>query len=403
MADFPSLAALIKVGRDAALTANKKLTIEVTDTPGTDANAYIAAGGAIGQELVGQLAVAFAGVYLDSAEDLALDKYVFDRYGLLRKPAAPARGSVIFSTTAAAVATFIIPDGTVLSTPDGIQFITVGNATFLIGTTSSSPVEVRSVQAGSSQQAAIGTITSIVSQVPSSPSDLKVTNTVATAGADDAESDEDLRNRARAFFATAERGTLKAIEAAALAVPGVRKASAIEVLNASGQPDREVELIITDAFTEKLAELDLNPPAYQAQSQVLSTSVFNGLDDARAGGINVEVKVAQVVLQPVVLQLTFIAGVNVDSVAEKARATVVITVNNLKPGQALSVDTLRTELETVQGLIITGSEISSPAGDVVPTVLQVIRTTLGLVSALSTQSDRPLAATANPDAFVSEG
>lgn len=397
--DFPSWNDLFQIAADEALLRNAQLTRESVERAGSDANVLLAGAAAVGDEDVNQLADVAAGLYLDSAEAEALDRLVFDRYGLLRKPAQTAYGSVSFSTTVNNPAPFAIPTGTLLQTASGTQFITTADATFNSGTTVGPIVAVRSVLAGASQQAAIGTITSIIGQITGQPSDLVVTNTVATAGAADAEDDSSLRNRARQFFVTARRGTLSAVKQGALAVPGVTQATVFEVLDIAGRPAREVMVVIADTFTDSLAQLDSVPPLYQQQSQVLTTAVVAGLSDVRPAGICVQAIVASVVLQAVHLSLKFNAGVDANAVADEARSTVVNYINRLEPGQTLTLNGLQNSIKGVSGLFYTGTEVTVPIGDVVPKTLQVLRTTLALVTAGSAQTDQPLAPSNNPDAF----
>jgi len=397
MADFPTFEDLFRVARDEALGRSKKLTVDVINREGTDANAFVAAMASVGDECIGQLARVESSLYLDSAEKEELDRLVFDRYNITRKPATPSVGTVEFTTTASNPSAFTIPVGTRLKTVDGKTFLTTASAVFPLGSTGPVLVAVRSADAGISQQAAIGTITNILDMPPSSPADLVVTNTLATAGADDAEKDDALRERARSFFVTARRGTLNAIRAAAENVNGVRAATAFEVLDEYGRPAREVQLVVADAFTEALIDTVPTPAAYETQSQVLAEQVFLALDDWRAAGIFVNVTVARVTLMGVRLGLTFVAGVNTDVVALRARAQIVAYINELRPGERFVLTTAIERLRRVPGLIVTGGEILSPVGDVAPLQLEVLRATLGLVVAASLQPDRALMGSANPD------
>lgn len=381
MPDLPTFADLFRVGRDEALSRNSKLTLAVLDRAGTDANVLVAAAAAVGDELTGQIARVAASTFLDSARGKQLDRLVFDRYNLLRKPATPAFGTVEFSTTAPNPAAFPIPANTRLSTSDGKVFLTLVSSAFPAGSTGPVSVGVRSASAGIKQQASIGTIVNILDMPAGAPGDIRVTNAAATAGADNEEQDDLLRERARRFFTTARRGTLEAIEAAAEAVNGVRRANAFEVLDRLGRPAGAVYLVVSDAFTEALIATTPTPAAYQAQSALLAEQVFLALDDWRAGGINVIVSVASVTLLGVQLGLTFRAGVNTSTVASMARAQIVAYVNALAPGERFSVSTAITRLRRVPGLVVTGGEILSPAGDVVPLNLEALRTTMGLVVA----------------------
>jgi uncharacterized phage protein gp47/JayE len=220
-----------------------------------------------------------------------------------------------------------------------------------------------------------------------------VNNTLATSGGADAESDDDLIARAKAFWVTARRGTLAAIREAALAVPGVKRAATFEVLDESGRPLMRTQLVITDEFTDSLVLLTTTPPAYETQSQMLAEVVYASLDDVRAAGAHIDVYVAQVVLQSVQLALSFDTSADVDVVALNARAAVVNYVNGLAPRVNLTPANIIAALRFVPGLVITGSEVVSPAGTVVPAALQVLRTTLQMVSTISTNPNRALQTT----------
>jgi len=240
---------------------------------------------------------------------------------------------------------------------------------------------VRSVLAGTTQQACVGEINTLLSPVPGAVADLAVTNALATAGAADPESDAELRERARRFFTTVQRGTLAAIEQAARGVPGVRYAAAFEDVDAYGQQTGYVSLAVTDQYTDTLANLGTVPPAYETQSQQLAAQVALAVDQARAAGIYVQTVVAQVVLQPVTLRLRVKAGFDTASVSLQARSVCVQTVNALAPGAELTVAALEAALANVNGLYQSTDTVALPVATVVPTPLQVIRTNLQLVVA----------------------
>jgi len=394
--DFPSYTTLFQTARAKALMSNKQLTRTAIDREGSDVNILVATGCAAAEQVVSQLVIATTGLFLDSANGEALDRLLFDRFGLTRKVAAQALGSVTFTLPTAAVAPFTIPAQTQLATPSGTKYETIEAELFPAGATSKY-VSVRSLLAGTSQQAAIGTITNLLSAVPGSPAGLAVTNPIATAGAADRESDADFRERGRQFFTTARRGTLASLVQGALAVPGVVRAAAFELLDSSGRANRFVSLVIADQYTDALATLSTSPPSYAAQSKVLAQQVFNSLQDYRAAGIFVQVQVASVQLLPVSLSLSFRAGVDIDTVANNARVAVVNFLNNLNPGSDVTNGDIQAALNNVPGLYITGSEVISPIGTVVTTPLQVLRTQLALVRALSSNPNTPIGSSTNPD------
>lgn len=379
MADLPTFDELFRVARDEIVAKNVKLTAAAVDRDGTDVNALVAAIAAAADQVTQQLAATAASLFLDSAEGDDLDKLVFDRFGLTRLAASVAQGTVDFTTTAAAPAAFNIPVGTLLSTADGIQFETVVATTYPLGSTGPVQIPVRSILAGLDQQAGAGTITSIVNSISGAPSDLVVTNGFATFGAGDAEDDAHLRERARTFFITARRGTLAAIEAGALTVAGVRSARAYERIEGEERPYGYVTLVVTDEYTSGLANLTAEVPTYETQSNAVRAAVFAALDEYRPAGTYVEVLVAQVVLQPITLGLAYQAGFDVATVNQQVRTSVSEYVNALSPGETLVEATLLNRIQAVPGLTVTGSELISPTGDVVPTPLQVLRTSAEII------------------------
>lgn len=382
------------------LGLNGQLSADIVEREGTDANLIVAGGVAMADEVTGALIDVCRGQFLDSSEGEVLEKLVFDRYTLTKKPASPSLGTAKFTLTTANPTAFTIFAGTTLSTSDGIQFITLVDTTFPVGITGPIYVQIRSVLAGFNQQARKNSITNITGTVTGAPADLAVTNEVATAGADDRESDDSLRDRARRFWTTSQRGTLSAIERGALAVPGVTKANAIEAIDSTGRPGRWVQLLITDRFTTALVTINQTSAAYDAQAQSLAKQVFFSLAEFRCGGLYVQVVVAQVVLLQVRLDLTFSADADPVTTAERARAAIVNYTNGLNPGDSFVPEDAVAELEAVNGLIITGNEIAVPAGEVVPRAMQAIRTTFDLVTA--TNQGSSLFTTTNPDFIITE-
>jgi hypothetical protein len=397
MPDVPTFRDYFTLARNEILVRNAAISAEIVQRDGTDANILVAAAAATADEVSGQVAELTAASFLDSAEGQALDTYVFDRYGLIRKAAAPAVGSVQFTSATPAPGAFSIPAGTRLRSQDGIEFVTTVSATYPALSVGPVTVAVRSSLGGISQQAKANTITSIVDAIAGSVSDLAVNNPLATAGASDAETDESLRDRARRFFTSARRGTLGAILAAALGVLGVTSASIFEDIEGNGSVARSTQLFVADSYTDRLASLTPTPPTYATQSQVLAATVEAALEDVRAAGIRVFVRVAVVSLLPVQLSLGFMTGFDPDTVALEARAAIVGYTNALPPGATWSPVDAINKLRAVPGLLITGGEIVSPVGPVTPRTLEVIRSTLPLVTALSLQPDRPIQNSTNPD------
>lgn len=399
--DLLTFPKLFRVIRDEVLSRNGKLSRDAAERDGTDLNIMLACATVGAEEVGAQLTELEARMLIESAEDDELDILIVDRTGglLIRKDATAALGSVEFRTTAPAASAFTIPANLELTTEDGIRFLTSEPSLFAKGSIGPVVVGVRSVLAGLDQATKSGTVTAIKGSIVGQPSDLTVTNTLATVGAGNRESNESYRDRYRRFWTTARKGTLRAVETGALDVDGVVKAKAFEVVDVSGRPARFVQLIVSDQFTATLVDLAAVPATYARQSQQLVTAVNAGLTDVRAGGIYVQVIVGQVVLQAVTLNLRFLAGVDVNVVAQLACATIVAFINSLAPGETLTLAGMRGALRAVPGLDPT-SDVASPAGDVLPKPLQVLRTESRLVTPLSVRSDQPLVSTGNPDSYL---
>jgi uncharacterized phage protein gp47/JayE len=325
MPDFPTFQELFRVARDEALSRNSKLTREIIERSGSDANALVAAGVAVGDTIVGQLIRLSAALTLDVAKKADLDRLVYDRYQITRNPAAPA-----------------------FKASDGKAFAATAQVVFPTGSSGPVTVPLQSVLTGLSQQVSIGQITSMA--LAAAPADVSVTNTEASSGAADEEKDEALRDRAKRFYTTSQRGTLTAIERGALGVPGVRVAKAFEVVEPDSTPARLVDLMIADEFTEQLVDASVTPTSYQTQSDLLALTVKSTLQEVRAAGINVLVTVAQVRILGITLLLRYRTGVDVAATTEAARARTVAYTNALAPGETFVVDDLEDLLQTVPGL-----------------------------------------------------
>jgi uncharacterized phage protein gp47/JayE len=372
--DFPSFSDLFRTGEAEALWRNPRLTREEMERRGSDLNNLMASAAAMGDEIVGQLAKLRKDLYLGTAEDDALDRLILDRYpDLFRKQAAPSYGYVTFSLPSAAAATFVIPDGTVVSSPD-TQFIVIGDHNFTAGSTSKT-VPIRSTLAGARQKAKSGVINSIISSIPSAPTAITCSNTAATFSGEDKETDADYATRAKRYFLAARRGTLGAIETAALSVPGVVRATAFENYDTLGRPIGYVQLVIADGYTDQFVVTG-TPAAYASQAAVLTTAIQSTLNEYRPAGVGVEVTIASVVLQTIRIALAYAAGVDQDAIKAIVRTTIIQYVNNLSPGETLSLDNLREKIRGISGIVYTGNEVLSPTGNVVPSAGQVLRTSL---------------------------
>jgi uncharacterized phage protein gp47/JayE len=381
VADLPSFPDLFRIGKTEALVRNRRLSPEEIDRQGSDLNILLAAPAAMADECIGQLAGLRADLFSGTARGDALDRLITDRYpDLIRKQAAPSYGYLTFSYSPAVSSAFTIPDGTVASTADGIQFITVGSAAVATGATSTR-VPIRSVLAGANQKATAGKITNLISTLSGAPtSGMTVSNVTATAGGEDKETDGDYVVRYQKHYLAARRATTGAIEQAVLGVPGIVKATVYENLDTLGRPIGYVQVVVSDSFTEQFLTTSVLPATYATQLASLTTQIQSTLREWRAAGIGVTVTFASVVIQTVRLLLSYVAGADESAVNNIVLARIVQKINTLPPGQSLALEDLRSILRTTSGVFYTGGEVLSPVGDVVVQPQQVLRTSSTFVT-----------------------
>lgn len=380
--DFPRAQDLFRTFRDEVVSRADRLTLNAVDRDGTDANIMGYGAAMIGEEVIGQLASVEEGRWLDSAFGVKLDRLAWDRYQLLRKPAAPAFVNLAFSTATAAPAAFSIPPNTKVRSADGREFLTTVAVTYPAGSVGPVYVTARSALSGIDQNVKSETLKSLTSAIVGAPAGLTVTNPKSAAGGANAESDDQFKARIRRFWVSARRGTKGALEAGALAVPGVTSALAIEGLTGPGYPNRQTSLVISDDFTDALVLAGVSTPTYDARSQAFAKVVFNALDEYRVFGMSVSVMVAAVRLVSVALRLHFQAGVaDPDTLALYARSLIVQHINELAPGEVFDPADALDILRTVPGLTVMGDEIASPAGTINPSSpYEVLRSSLAFVS-----------------------
>jgi len=371
--DYPTRAELFQVGADAVLVRadarppGRRISPDEVYTEGSDINLVLNGAASMAHEVLYQSQRRIKGLLLDGAEGEDLDRLVADRWSptIVRKQASPAVVPLVFARSSGPLAGVVMVVGTRFKTLTGLEFELTAAATFLPGSNGPVSAPSRAVTTGTATNVAIGTIT-----LPSAPlpdPDIQVTNMVVAAGGDDIESDGRLRARARRFYLAARRGTVSAIEFGALTVPGVRSATVIEQLDTFGDPNGRVDVYIAD-------------PNGNGNSS-LGSEVALALYEYRAAGVVVQVVGATPVYQPIVLLLRFQAGIDTALAFDRVRLAVTAAVNQIGPQTTLAVSLITEACRRVPGVIVLDDAVVTPAGDVVPAVGQIIRTTLDLVTA----------------------
>lgn len=362
MPDLPSRIDLLSIGTDYMVQRATKIDHRQPLITGSDANLFVGAGAAMAHAVVLHLAYATARLMLDGARGEDLDRYVLDRYRLPRKGAAAALVTLRFYRDAGGSNGDVVA-GRKIKTKSGVEYTTIQTASFSTSTLVQE-VDARAAEAGKASQVGANTLRQFENTSDLFDPSLKVNNDAKAAGGEDIEDDETYRERARGFWAAARRGTLGAIEFGAVQVDGVVSAQAVEALNGSAQPARFVYLYISDSSGVANAAL-----AHAVQIQLF---------DFRGAGVYVQVVPSIPSIADVALKLTFASNVDTNALGENVRAAVVEYVNSLPVNAPLTRSALGAVLERYRsdGLIPNNGSIVTPAGDIVPSAGQTLRTTL---------------------------
>lgn len=378
--ELPSRGRLFTRGRDTVLTLSRTITRAVIERKHTDINMLLNIAAAMGDEVLGFMARILAMNSMESCYGADLDDFIYNRFGLTRKGAAPGYTYLRFTFPTSAD-TLVVPAGTVARTPTGVQLATSEDGLLVSGATQTGLVEARTLLAGADQQVAVGAVNQLVTRVAGAPSDISVLNPYASAGADEQETDGEFRARARAYFRSLGRGTARAIEAKALAHPGVRRATLVEFTDTLGMPSQYNQLVLADRFTEALVSSGA-APEYTAQADVLANSVLGSLSDTRTSGSPIEAMMAAIRLLAVRLQYGITPNFAVDetNLRRRVKGAALGYVNALAVGQSFEPDVLAAVVRGIGGVYAPSVTVTSPAVPVVARSLELIRTTAAMVN-----------------------
>lgn len=378
--DLPRREDYFRIGAAELLDANEDVQLSAVLEDGADANLVINAIASMAEEVTAQLAEVHGNNYLATAQGQALVRRGNDRHQILPRPASPAFAELTFTLVTNNPTAFTIPSGTRVRSADGKQYETVADAPFPAGSLTITGIRARSQLAGRASMVSAGKLTSLTSTIAGAPQGMTVTNPAASAGAMEAEAPDDYRRRCQLEPRSRAKATRTALEAGALAVPGVIRASPFEGLDANGRANRIVHVVVSDEYVDGLVRQGVQVPAYEAQSQAFARVVEIGLDEVRAFGIHVGVSVSQVALVSFLLRLRFRAGANTEQATIAASAAVVRYTNALKPGVSVEPTAIVTALRAITGLDVRGDEVADPVGPIVPiSPYQTLRTNLSLI------------------------
>ena len=334
---------------------NRRPDLNVNE--GDISDMLMAAIAAVGDRLVGYAADLTRATFVDGARGNDLTKLASDHWNLSRIPAIQSIGQVSFTRLSGTLVGDIAPGTVVATTVDplgnSVQFTTNANIHWGSGVLGPQSVGVTAVTGGISGNVAAGSITRINGALFDT---FTVTNSAAVIGGAEAESDDQLRNRIRAYSQTLRRGTLAALEYGALTVPAVKNASAVEDTTTG-----IVTVYVTDG-------------GGSSNAQMVSDVVF-ALEDWRAAGSDVIVTGGGLYqLNPIQITLAVRTGVDTLAIANDVKNAITARIGKLRIGETCSRSIIQQAALNVDVDSIIGCTVVLPAADVVPTNSQLIRT-----------------------------
>lgn len=137
----------------------------------------------------------------------ALDSWMA-QFSFFRLPGVVASNSVTFAALTAPTSPVTIPSGSLVQTPEGVQYVTTASATLAAGQTSIS-VPVACTQIGTIGNTGPGTITQLVQSIPGIDT---VTNPTAFTNGLNAEQDSAFRSRFILYIGSLAKGTVLAVQ-----------------------------------------------------------------------------------------------------------------------------------------------------------------------------------------------
>lgn len=236
----PALASIVN-----RIMADIQARLSTVQLRRSNATAYARVFAAASHVLHGYVEFCSRQILVDTAEGQYLERHG-SKYGITRKPASKAVGSVKFTFSGAAVK---VPVGTILQSPDGLQYETTSEVV-------SNVASARALDAGAKSNIEIGAVLTLISPIAGVMSEAQC---LGIMNGIDQEDDESLRSRIMVRQSFVPMGGSKSdYERWALEVPGVTRAWCYPLENGDGTVvvrfvcDNEESLIPT---SQKVSEV----------------------------------------------------------------------------------------------------------------------------------------------------
>lgn len=351
MAVAPSVQDLIDQGKAEALERRPDLLYSDGDVD----LAQIHAGAAMADVAIRLAIQALAATFIDTAKGDDLTALVDDHLNLQRQEATAATSPVTFTRTSGGAAG-TIDQGTTIATAilaNGreVRYVTAADVIVPLADNGPFTVNATCTEVGRDGNVDAGALIRIIDTLFDST--FSVTNAARAAGGNAEESDEQLRLRARTFWSTLRRGTLKALEFGALTVPAVR------VVRATESDTGLVSVVVADEDGNSNAQM------------IADTQT--ALEEWRAAGVIVQVLGGTVLTQNIAIVLTVIDGFSVAAATPLVQAAIIARGLKQRMGDTLYLDRLSAAAIGVDDDGIEATDFTTPTADVVPTATQTIR------------------------------
>ena len=298
----------------------------------------------------------FKDTFIDTARGDALAALVNDHLNIQKQAATFAQATVAFSRTSGGTGGSLpvgFPVASQIDASGNSQVFTLDTAvTFGAADNGPHSASVTAQIAGRAGNVAVGLITRLIG----TPFDATITctNAAVAGGGNDAESDDELRVRARNFWTTLRRGTLGALEFGALVVPAVRIARATE-----DPVSGIVTLVVTDSDGNSTVQM--------------VSDVVTEIENWRAAGSIVTVAGGAALVVNVTGTLVADAGVDTSVLGALAAAAVAGRMAKQRQGETLYLDSIKSAAIGVDPDALDALVLTAPVADVTPTANQVIR------------------------------
>lgn len=301
------------------------------------------------------------------------------QFNFIRLSGTFATGLETFQRLTPSSAAIVVPAGAIVQTVGGaVQFAVVADSTvqtwsaaangyvLAVGQTSLTAT-VSALVSGPSGNLLAGTVTQFGSSVPGI--DL-VTNQGPISNGVSSESDPNFRIRFILYLATLAKATRSAILAAATGVQQGLLIGLLENQQPSGAPLLGSFTVVADDGSGSL-------------STALLTSIFNAVDQTRAFSVQPFVVPPTSIQVVIAMAVNVVSGFSTTIVNAAVQNAVAAAVNVLGPGVRLNGSSIIAAALAVTGVsAINPSSVTINGGtaDLIPTIQQEIRTSVGFIS-----------------------